>query len=174
MPIGAVPHAMTVHELTRRQELQGTPDEVFPFFADATNLEALTPPLLEFKVITPRPIQMHAGTLIEYRLKVHRVPVNWRTQIEEWQPSERFVDRQLKGPYKLWHHTHSFEPLAGGKTLMHDVVRYSVGYGPVGDLAKRLFVGRDVAAIFDYRAEVIDQLLEADIERRSSSERSAA
>ena len=160
---------MTVHLLTRQQELQGTPAEVFPFFADATNLEALTPPLLEFEVTTARPIAMHAGTLIEYRLKVHRIPVRWRTLIEEWQPSERFVDRQLKGPYKLWHHTHTFEPLPGERTLMHDVVRYSVGYGPIGDVAKRLFVGRDVEAIFDYRAEVIDELLAADIAQRATS-----
>lgn len=160
---------MSIHVLTRQQELGGSPEEVFPFFADATNLEAITPPLLAFQVTTPRPIAMHAGTLIEYRLKIHHVPIRWRTLIEQWQPSEMFVDKQIKGPYKLWHHTHSFEPLPGGRTLMTDVVRYSVGYGPLGDLARSLFVGRDVASIFDYRAEVIEPLLAADIERRAAS-----
>lgn len=161
---------MSIHVLTRQQELGGSPEEVFPFFADATNLEAITPPLLAFQVTTPRPIAMHAGTLIEYRLKIHHVPIRWRTLIEQWQPSEMFVDKQIKGPYKLWHHTHSFEPLPGGRTLMTDVVRYSVGYGPLGDLARSLFVGRDVASIFDYRAEVIEPLLAADIERRAASD----
>lgn len=161
---------MSIHTLTRQQELDGSPAEVFPFFADATNLEAITPPLLAFQVTTPRPIPMHAGTLIEYRLKIHRVPIRWRTLIEQWQPSESFVDTQIKGPYKLWHHTHTFEPLPGDRTLMGDVVRYSIGYGPLGDLAHSLFVGRDVASIFDYRAEVIAPLLAADIERRADSE----
>lgn len=159
---------MNVHTLHRTQELEGTPEEVFPFFADAHNLEAITPPLLRFRVLTPRPIDMHAGTLIEYRLRVHGMPVRWKTRIEEWQPSSRFVDRQLSGPYRLWHHTHEFAPLAGDRTLMSDIVRYSVGFGPAGDLARRLFVGRDVEAIFDYRAEVIGPLLAADIARRSS------
>ena len=90
--------------------------------------------------------------------------------IEEWQPSERFVDTQIKGPYKLWHHTHTFEALPGERTLMSDVVRYSVGYGPLGDLARSLFVGRDVASIFDYRAEVIAPLLAADIAARATSD----
>ena len=158
---------MKVHTLKRSQELEGTPEEVFPFFADAYNLEAITPPLLRFRVITPRPIDMHTGALIEYRLRVHGMPVRWKTRIEEWQPSTRFVDRQLSGPYRLWHHTHEFEPLPGQRTLMTDLVRYSVGYGPAGELAHRLFVGRDVAEIFDYRAEVIGPLLAADIAGRA-------
>ena len=160
---------MSIHTLTRQQELDGTPQDVFPFFADATNLEAITPPLLAFQVTTPRPIAMHAGTLIEYRLKIRRVPIRWRTLIEQWQPSEAFVDTQIKGPYQLWHPTHTIEPLPGGRTLMSDVVRYSIGYGLVGDLAHSLFVGRDVASIFDYRAEVIAPLLAADIVRRAAS-----
>ena len=161
---------MSIHTLSREQELEGTPEEVFPFFADATNLESITPPLLAIQVTTPRPIEMRSGTLIEYRLKIHRVPIRWRTVIEEWQPSERFVDTQIKGPYKLWHHTHTFEALPGERTLMSDVVRYSVGYGPLGDLARSLFVGRDVASIFDYRAEVIAPLLAADIAARATSD----
>ena len=159
---------MKVHVLERRQELEGTPEEVFPFFADAHNLEAITPPLLRFRVLTPRPIDMHTGTLIEYRLRVHGFPVRWKTRIEEWSPSSRFVGRQLTGPYRLWHHTHTFEPLPGGRTLMTDTVRYSVGFGPAGEIAWKLFVKADVEKIFDYRAEVIGPLLAADIEKRSA------
>ncbi len=159
---------MKIHVLEHRQELDGSPEEVFPFFADAHNLEAITPPLLRFQVLTPRPIDMHAGTLIEYRLRVHGFPVRWKTRIEEWSPSSRFVDRQLKGPYRLWHHTHTFEELPGGRTLMTDIVRYSVGFGPAGEIAWRLFVRSDVEKIFDYRAEVIGPLLAADIEKRSA------
>ncbi|MSX01696.1 MAG: CDP-paratose 2-epimerase [Actinobacteria bacterium] len=160
---------MTVHTLEREQELDGTPEEVFPFFADAWNLEAITPPLLAFKVTTERPIAMFAGALIEYRLKIHRMPIRWKTLIEQWQPSELFVDTQIKGPYKLWHHTHTFEPLPGERTLMRDIVRYSIGYGPAGDIAHKLFVGRDVESIFEYRAEVLAPLLAADIEARAAA-----
>ena len=94
--------------LRREQRLPGTPEEVFPFFADAGNLEAITPPWLGFHVVTPRPIEMRPGALIEYRLRLHRLPIAWLTRIEEWVPSERFVDMQLTGPYRLWHHTHEF------------------------------------------------------------------
>jgi ligand-binding SRPBCC domain-containing protein len=145
--------------LRREQRLSGAPDEVFAFFADAHNLEALTPPLLRFEVITPPPIVMGQGTLIRYKLRVHRVAVNWLTEITEWDPPHRFVDEQIKGPYALWHHTHAFEPLADGGTLMRDVVRYRVGYGPVGTIANRLVVRRDVEAIFDFRAQRIPSLL---------------
>lgn len=164
---------MRVETLRRTQELEGTPEEVFPFFADAHNLEAITPPLLRFRVLTPRPIEMRTGALIEYRLRIRGVPIRWKTRIEEWSPSTRFVDRQLSGPYRLWHHTHDFEPLPGGRTLMTDTVRYSVGFGPAGALAQRLFVDRDVAAIFDYRASVIGPLLAADIERRAAAAQTA-
>ena len=98
------------HTLQREQRIDGTPDEVFPFFADAGNLEAITPPWLAFHVVTPRPIEMRVGTLIEYRLTLHRLPIRWLTRIEEWEPGVRFVDAQLHGPYALWHHTHEFVP----------------------------------------------------------------
>ena len=147
--------------LRREQRLSGTPAEVFAFFADAHNLEALTPPLLRFRVITPAPIAMGRGTLIRYRLRVHGVPVRWLTEITEWEPPHRFVDEQVKGPYALWHHTHSFEPIGDGDTLMRDVVRYRIGLGPLGVLANRLVVRRDVERIFDFRAQRIPSLLAA-------------
>ena len=148
-----------VHTLRREQRLPGSPADVFEFFGDARNLEAITPPLLRFRVMNPGEIVMGPGALIRYRLRVHRVPVGWLTAIREWDPPRRFVDEQLRGPYALWHHTHTFEPLPDGGTLMRDVVRYALPLGPVGEVARRLFVGRDVESIFDYRAEKIRELL---------------
>ena len=139
------------HVLRREQRLPGTPDEVFPFFADAHNLEAITPPFLGFRVITPQPIEMRVGALIEYRLRLHGIPVSWLTRIEDWTPGVRFVDAQLAGPYRLWHHTHEFEADGDGGTLMRDTVRYALPYWPLGEVAHPL-VARDLAAIFDYRA----------------------
>jgi ligand-binding SRPBCC domain-containing protein len=148
------------HSLYREQRLPGSPDDVFAFFADARNLEAITPPLLRFRVMDPGAIVMGPGALIRYRLRVHRVPVGWLTAIREWDPPHRFVDEQLRGPYALWHHTHTFEAIEdGAATLMRDVVRYALPFGLVGEAARRLFVARDVAAIFDYRAERIRELL---------------
>ena len=147
------------HVLRREQRLPGTPDEVFPFFADAGNLEAITPDWLAFSVVTPRPIEMRVGALIEYRLRLHGIPVSWLTRIEEWEPGARFVDMQLAGPYKLWHHTHEFEPDGGGGTLMRDTVRYALPLGPLGEAARRLFVARDLSAIFDHRTKRVADLL---------------
>ena len=151
---------MRIHTLRRTQELDGPPEAVFPFFADAMNLEAITPPLLRFRVITPGPIAMQAGTLIQYRLRLRGIPVTWKTLIQEWAPSSRFVDTQLSGPYALWHHTHEFEALPGERTLMTDTVRYAVGLGPLGAIAHRVVVRRDVEAIFDYRRDTLGPLLE--------------
>ena len=147
------------HTLIREQRLEGTPDEVFPFFADAGNLEAITPPWLAFHVVTPRPIEMRAGTLIEYRLRLHRLPIRWLTRIEEWEPGVRFVDAQLHGPYALWHHTHEFEPDGVGGTVMRDTVRYALPWWPLGEVAHALLVRRDLAAIFDHRERAVAERL---------------
>lgn len=141
------------HVLRREQPLPAPPAEVFPFFAEAGNLEAITPPWLRFAIVPPRPSGLGAGMLIEYRLRLHGVPISWLTRIEEWVPGERFVDQQLRGPYAFWHHTHEFEPDGDGGTLMRDTVRYALPYGPLGEVAHRLIVARDLAAIFDYRTE---------------------
>jgi ligand-binding SRPBCC domain-containing protein len=150
---------MRIHVLHREQLLPGSPDEVFPFFADARNLEAITPPLLRFRVVTPEPLQMRIGTFIRYRLRLHGVPVRWDTTIQEWSPPHRFVDVQVRGPYALWHHTHDFEAVGDGATLMRDTVRYAIGFGPLGAAAHRLVVRRDLEAIFDYRAATVPDLL---------------
>ena len=149
---------MDVHTLTREQRLPGTPADVFAFFADARHLKAITPPMLRFALATTDPIEMRAGALIRYRLRVRGVPINWLTQITHWQPPHRFVDEQLKGPYALWHHTHTFEA-DGAQTIMRDEVRYRVGFGPLGALANALMVRRDVERIFDYRAERVAELI---------------
>ena len=150
---------MQTYTLTRTQHLPAPPEDVFPFFADARNLEAITPPLLRFEVVTPGEIEMGVGTLIQYRLRLRGVPVSWLTSIQAWDPPHRFVDQQVRGPYALWHHTHTFVPDGDGGTRMTDTVRYAIGFGPLGDLAHRLFVRRDVEAIFDFRREAIGPLL---------------
>jgi ligand-binding SRPBCC domain-containing protein len=147
------------HVLRREQVLPRAPEEVFPFFADAHNLEAITPPWLGFRVVTPRPIAMRAGTLIEYRLRLRGLPLAWLTRIAEWMPGVRFVDEQLSGPYRLWHHTHEFEPDGAGGTLMRDTVRYALPLWPLGEVAHALLVRRDLAAIFDHRRQAVARLV---------------
>jgi len=124
-------------------------DEVFPCFAEARNLEAITPPWLQFEVLTPAPIAMRPGALIDYRIRVHGIPLRWRKEIAEWQPPHRFVDVQLRGPCTLWQHTHTFEERDGG-TLCGDHVRY---HPRGGALMHWLFVRRDVERIFQYRQQ---------------------
>ncbi len=144
-----------IHVLEREQRLPAPPATVFGFFADARNLEAITPPLLRFRVVTPDPIEMRVGTLIQYRLRLRGVPVNWLTSIQAWEPPHRFVDVQLRGPYALWHHTHDLRPDGDGGTIMRDTVRYAIGFGPLGEVANRVLVRRDLDAIFTFRHEAV-------------------
>ncbi|MFM8231207.1 MAG: SRPBCC family protein, partial [Chthoniobacterales bacterium] len=127
------------------------PDELFPFFADAGNLDAITPPWLHFRIVTPRPIEMRAGALIDYKLRVRGVPLRWRTLIREWNPPHSFVDEQIRGPYRQWVHRHTFEPKDGG-TLARDIVHYAV---PFDFIAHRLLVRPDIEKIFAYRQEAL-------------------
>lgn len=150
-----------IHILERTHRLELPIDRVFAFYGDALNLERITPPLLSFKVTTPGPIEMGVGTLIEYRLKLHRVPVRWRTRIEVWEPPHQFVDVQIRGPYSLWEHTHTFEEDGPGATIIEDRVRYSIPFGPLGELADRLLVRRDLKQIFDYRHDAVARELVA-------------
>jgi ligand-binding SRPBCC domain-containing protein len=153
-----------VHVIERRQRVPLPIERAFDFYGDALNLERITPPWLGFEVTTPRPIAMGAGTLISYRLKLHGARVRWRTRIEAWEPPHRFVDVQLSGPYALWHHTHTFEPDGKGATIIADRVRYAIPFGPIGELARLAFVGRDVESIFDYRREAVGRLMGAEAE----------
>jgi ligand-binding SRPBCC domain-containing protein len=133
-------------------------DEVFAFFAEARNLETLTPPWLRFEVLTLAPIAMRPGTQIDYRIRVHGLPICWRTEIAEWDPPRRFADVQLRGPYTLWHHTHTFEERDGG-TLCLDQVRYRPRGGA---LVHWLFVRRDVERIFQYRQQRLKDIFKCD------------
>lgn len=132
-------------------------DEVFPFFADAANLETLTPAWLRFSILTPAPIAMFAGTLIDYKLHWHGVPMRWKTEITLWEPPHLFQDLQLKGPYKLWRHTHHFASKDGG-TLLTDKVEYALPFGILGRAVHAISVRRNVQAIFRYREQRIQAL----------------
>jgi ligand-binding SRPBCC domain-containing protein len=148
-----------LHQLTRTQ-LVGRPlPEVFAFFSDASNLEALTPPFLHFRILTPMPVELRAGARLDYQLSLFGLPVRWRTRITDWQPGRRFVDEQESGPYAHWRHTHEFEA-RGSATLMRDVVDYAEPLGPVGAVAHVLFVRRTLDRIFDFRREAVVRLLD--------------
>jgi len=134
--------------------LPRTREELFPFFADAYNLEQITPPWLHFHVITPRPIKIHAGTLIDYKIRLQGIPMKWQTEITEWNPPFSFVDYQKRGPYKLWHHRHTFEEDAQG-TLVRDEVDYAVVGGRI---VNSLFVQSRVKKIFHFRQARLQQL----------------
>ena len=149
---------MRIHKLERRQVVAAPLPRVFAFFAEARNLERITPPWLRFELTGAEPAEMQIGALLDYRLHVHRIPIRWRSRIEEWQPGRSFVDRQLRGPYRLWHHRHTFEP-AQDATIVHDEVTYALPLGTLGDLAHPLFVRRDLERIFEYRRRAVEEIL---------------
>ena len=144
------------HEMLSEQWVPLKPDALFPYFRDEKNLESLTPPFLKFLVKGKSTDEIGEGTLIDYTLSLHGLPFNWRTRIESWKPSSSFVDTQLSGPYKKWHHTHDFIPFGGG-TLVRDRVIYKLPMGMFGEMVAGWKVNGDVQKIFDYRREVIDQ-----------------
>jgi uncharacterized protein (TIGR01777 family) len=139
------------------QWIPQTTETLWPFFCDARNLEAITPPFLNFNVLGQSSREIGEGTLIDYRLRLEGIPIRWQSRIDGWDPPRAFVDRQVRGPYKLWHHTHEFEPLGAG-TLMRDTVRYRLHAGWLGGLAAGPKVASYVDRIFDYRARKIDEL----------------
>ncbi|MGI8714780.1 MAG: SRPBCC family protein [Solirubrobacteraceae bacterium] len=149
---------MAVHRLQREQYVERPLDEVFSFFAAARNLERLTPAWLSFRVLTPEPVEMAAGALIDYRLRFRGIPLGWTSQIEVWEPGMQFVDRQLRGPYSLWHHRHRFRA-SGAGTWVSDEVHYAIPLGILGELTHPLFVRRDLERIFDFRREAVERIL---------------
>lgn len=142
------------YRLTARMAVDLPIEEVFGFFADANQLERITPDWLHFKVLTPRPIEMKAGLLLDYRIRLHAIPIKWRTEISAWEPPFRFVDLQLKGPYKRWHHEHIFE-VVDGKTIVRDNVHY-IPRG--GSLIHRFMVKPDLEKIFRFRHDRLTEI----------------
>lgn len=145
-----------IHTLRQEQWIPRPIDEVFAFFSDAHNLEAITPPWLGFRILSVSSDSITEGTEIRYQLKLHGIPIPWRTEIRKWNPPHRFIDLQRSGPYKLWHHTHTFEA-HGNRTRMIDVVRYTLPFGILGRIVHALKVRGDVRRIFAYRYKCIDE-----------------
>jgi ligand-binding SRPBCC domain-containing protein len=148
-----------VHTLHRELWVPQSLSVVFEFFSRAENLQRITPPWMEFRILTPLPIAMKQGATIAYALRVRGISLRWFTEIERWNPPYEFVDVQAKGPYKLWRHTHRFSDVAGGTSLV-DHVDYELPFGALGRAVHRLQVARDLSRIFDYRAQRVQDLLE--------------
>ena len=149
---------MSEHILERSLTLELPREAVFKFFADAGNLERITPPELNFHIITPQPINIKKGALINYKLTLRGLPLTWRTEISEWNPPYSFVDRQLKGPYKQWIHRHTFTDLPGNVTKIDDQVRYRLPLEPFGD-AIHFLIRKELDYIFDYRQKTVAEIL---------------
>uniref|UniRef100_A0A832MII4 CDP-paratose 2-epimerase n=1 Tax=Eiseniibacteriota bacterium TaxID=2212470 RepID=A0A832MII4_UNCEI len=164
---------MRVHVFRSEQWVPRGLDETFAFFADARNLEAITPPFLRFRILTPGPIEMREGTLIDYALRLHGVPLRWRTRIDAWRPGQSFTDRQVRGPYARWVHLHTFEPARGG-TWVRDRVEYALPLDPLSRPVHALLVRPDVERIFAYRRDVIARTLGAASARRPGGAAPAA
>jgi len=151
---------MAEHVLRRDQTISLPRDRVFAFHSDAANLELITPAHLNFRITSPQPIEMRAGALIEYELRLHRVPFRWKTEITEWDPPNGFVDVQAKGPYAQWVHKHTFTAVDENTTLIEDEVRYRLPLEPVGEIAHFL-IARELKKIFDFRHAAIERALAA-------------
>jgi ligand-binding SRPBCC domain-containing protein len=148
---------MAEHILRREQIIERPRAEVFEFFADAGNLQKITPPELNFQILTPQPIDIKKGALIDYRLKLRGIPITWKTEITQWNPPFDFVDTALKSPYKQWIHLHRFTTGARGETVMEDIVRYRLPLEPLGDIA-HFYVKKELNYIFDYRRKIIEEI----------------
>ncbi len=146
------------HTLTRKLEIDLPIEKTFDFFADAANLERITPPELNFKIITPQPFTIEKGSLIDYKLGLYGIPLTWKTEITRWEPPFSFVDEALKSPYNQWIHLHTFKETESGGTEIFDEVRYRLPLQPLGDIA-HWFVRRELDYIFDFRQKAVVEIL---------------
>lgn len=144
------------YKLVSTVQLPRPLEEVFDFFGDAGNLDTLTPPWLHFRILTPLPLEMRVGALIDYTLRLHGLPIRWQTEITAWEPPCRFVDEQRRGPYRHWIHEHRFEERDGG-TFVTDEVSYAMAGGP---LAQWLLVRRDLTRIFEFRRSTLLKIVQ--------------
>ena len=145
---------MKTFEINMKQYINKPLEVVFEFFSKPENLEMITPKSLSFNILTPTPIKMEKGSLIDYTIRLFGISIHWRTLISDYEPPFRFVDQQIKGPYTFWHHTHTFKLVEGGVEII-DQVKYSLPLGWLGTLAHAIWVRKDLEKIFEYRKTVI-------------------
>ena len=150
---------MKCYELTWEQFIDQPIEKVFNYFSQPDNLEEITPPRLKFTILTPCPIPMEKGSLIDYTIKILGFPIHWRTLIASYNPPHGFVDEQIKGPYIIWHHRHSFKDINGG-TMIQDTVRYVVPMGIIGRFLNFIWIQKDLKGIFAYRKIIISNKFE--------------
>ena len=150
---------MKIYTLESNQFINKPIEEVFQFFSKPENLSVITPAKLGFKILSPNPIKMEVGRLIDYNIYLMGIPIHWRTLITDYEPPNMFVDQQIKGPYAMWHHTHTFHKVKGGVEIKDRVV-YSIPFGFLGRLLNYLWIKRDLNNIFLHRKKVIDKLFE--------------
>ena len=150
---------MKIYTLKRKQSFALSLQDVFEFFGKPENLEKITPRSVGFYILTPRPIKMKTGTVLDYTIRLFGIPIRWTTLITEYDPPNKFSDVALRGPYSFWFHTHTFKT-DNNETIMKDEVRYALPFGFIGRLAHFLWVKRQLNYIFDYRAQVISDILE--------------
>lgn len=148
---------MKIYEIKTSQFIKRPLAEVFEFFSRPENLAQVTPAKLHFRILTPQPLEMKQGAVIDYTIKLFKIFVHWRTLITAFEPPYRFVDEQIKGPYSYWHHNHIFKEVNGGVEIQ-DTVSYSIPFGLLGKLLHAVWIKRDLEGIFEYRKNVIDRI----------------
>ena len=149
---------MKLYTLESNQFINKPIEEVFQFFSKPENLSVITPAKLGFKILSPNPIKMEVGRLIDYNIYLMGIPIHWRTLITDYEPPNMFVDQQIKGPYAMWHHTHTFQKINDKETLISDIVKYGLPFGFIGGMANALYVKKDLESIFSYRFDKIKEI----------------
>ena len=152
---------MKIYTLKFKQKINRKIDEVYPFFSNPENLSYITPSRLNFRILTPLPIKMQKGQIIDYTITILGKKIRWRTIISEYEPSKYFIDQQLKGPYSKWDHTHIFKECKNG-TMMIDKVTYSIPLGIIGQLAHSIWGKAELNRIFNYRYDIIEKIFKGE------------